>query len=57
MYILSLYRVVPHGTQLHSATLVISVMLLLTAFHTGILDDSHVHMPGTPDLLYVEWLG
>ena len=32
-------------------------MLLLTAFHTGISDDSYVHMPGTPDLLFIEWLG
>ena len=32
-------------------------MPLLTAFHTVITDDSHVHMPGAPDLLSVEWLG
>ena len=32
-------------------------MPLLTAFHTVISDDSHVHVPGTPDLLFIEWLG
>ena len=38
------------------ATLIINVMSLLTAFHTVISGVSHIHTPGAPDLLFVEWL-